>query len=74
MRKLLPALLVCATLLPGCVLAIGNGDDGKSAKNRLEHLEHRVSMLEQQLHEPMGAPPMPSQPGVPAPPADAMHH
>jgi len=50
MRKLIPALLLCGTLLPGCVLAIGNGEDGKNGRNRLDNLEHRVSMLEQQLN------------------------
>ncbi len=61
MRKLLPALLLCGTLLPGCVLAIGNGDDGKSSRRRLDELEQRVNQLERQLNH--GQPFMHGNPG-----------
>jgi hypothetical protein len=50
MRRLAPALLLL-TLLPGCILAIGNeGLDDKKGVKRLEQLERRVSALEDELY------------------------
>ncbi len=50
-KSLASVLALSLGLLPGCVLAVGNGPDDEGGPNRVQKLEHRVAVLEQKLQE-----------------------
>ncbi len=52
MSKSLSTVLVLSLgLLPGCVLAVGNGPGDEGGPNRVQKLEHRIAVLEQKMQE-----------------------